>query len=125
MSEETKFKADHFKNIEELINNCKMWINDSDYDAYCRFFDMGAMEELIKELDREKEKNKELVSRWKNSIYSASDLEQKLIKEKRKNKNVANRLEYYLLDNFAIMENPNKVKEEFEKLLSMLQEGDK
>ena len=31
---EKEFKADHFKNIEELIQHCKMWINDDDYDAY-------------------------------------------------------------------------------------------
>lgn len=60
MSEEEKeFKADHFENIEELVKTCKMWVTDDDYDAYCRFFDMGAMEEILnlisnlqKELDK-------------------------------------------------------------------------
>lgn len=45
MSEE-EFKADHFKNIEELLEHCDLWIKTEDYDAYCRFFDMGAMEEI-------------------------------------------------------------------------------
>lgn len=53
-----KFKASHFDNIEELIKTCKMWIKDDDYEAYCRFFDMGAMEELIKEIQQlEKERD--------------------------------------------------------------------
>lgn len=48
MSEEEKeFKADHFENIEELVKTCKMWVTDDDYDAYCRFFDIGAMEEIL------------------------------------------------------------------------------
>lgn len=42
-----KFKADHFEDISELIETCNLWTIDDDYDAYCRFFDMGAMQELI------------------------------------------------------------------------------
>lgn len=42
-----EFKASHFSNIEELLNCCDMWIKDEDYDAYCRWFDMGAMEEIV------------------------------------------------------------------------------
>ena len=61
--EEKKFKSSHFENIDELIKTCKIWIKDDDWDAYCRFFDMGAMEELInliekqqKEIEHQKEK---------------------------------------------------------------------
>lgn len=42
-----EFKASHFDNIEELLKHCDMWIKDEDYDAYCRWFDMGAMEEIV------------------------------------------------------------------------------
>ncbi len=52
MNKDKTFKASHFENIQELINTCKMWIRDDDYDAYCRFFDMGAMEELLNELEK-------------------------------------------------------------------------
>ena len=41
-----KFKASHFDNIDDLLKHCDMWLQDDDYDAYCRFFDIGAMEEL-------------------------------------------------------------------------------
>jgi hypothetical protein len=54
-----EFKASHFNNIQELIDTCKMWIKDDDYDAYCRFFDMGAMQELIIELEKRKHKDTE------------------------------------------------------------------
>lgn len=52
MSKNKTFKASHFENIQELLDSCKMWIRDDDYDAYCRFFDMGAMEELLNELEK-------------------------------------------------------------------------
>lgn len=55
MDKDKTFKASHFENIQELLNTCKMWIRDDDYDAYCRFFDMGAMEELLNELEKYKE----------------------------------------------------------------------
>ncbi len=51
--EDKKFKASHFENIYELIKTCKMWITDDDYDAYCRFFDMGAMEELLNLIEKQ------------------------------------------------------------------------
>lgn len=42
-----EFKADHFNNIDDLIKNCELWIRDEDKDDYYRFFDFGAMQELI------------------------------------------------------------------------------
>lgn len=82
MSEEVKeFKADHFENIEELVKTCKMWVTDDDYDAYCRFFDMGALEEIlnyISNLQKENEKyKKELDKKDKVIDYLAEKLEEK------------------------------------------------
>lgn len=74
--EEKKFKASHFENIDELIKTCKMWIQDDDWDAYCRFFDMGAMEELInlikkqsKEIEELKEENKKYIVQLTDEQY--------------------------------------------------------
>ena len=73
--EEKNFKASHFENIDELIKTCEMWIQDDDWEAYCRFFDMGAMEELInliekqsKEIEELKEENENLLDALNNSI---------------------------------------------------------
>lgn len=75
MSEEEKeFKADHFENIEELVKTCKMWVTDDDYDAYCRFFDMGAMEEilnLIFNLQKELDKKDKVI----NNLYEDIEYE--------------------------------------------------
>lgn len=60
---EKTFKASHFENIQELLDTCKMWIRDDDYDAYCRFFNMGAMEELLNELEK-KDKIIDVMAEW-------------------------------------------------------------
>lgn len=56
MSEEEK-KATHFENIEDLISNCKNWIYEEDKEAFHRWFDFGAMEDLINLIEKQ---NKEL-----------------------------------------------------------------
>lgn len=80
-----EFKASHFDNINELIETCKMWIKDDDYDAYCRFFDMGAMEELIKEITRIKEESIPRAAVKKIETYCKQELafERRLKKENR------------------------------------------
>ena len=45
------FKADHFKNMEELLNTIDTWLDNENlygtlYDDFNRFFDTGAMEEM-------------------------------------------------------------------------------
>lgn len=55
-----EFKADHFKNIEELLDTIKIWLENEElygtlYDDFNRFFDTGAMEEMyyyIKDLQQ-------------------------------------------------------------------------
>lgn len=86
------------------------------------------MEEDLKVLERLKARFEEeypYCNIWGNEIQAIENLIKGYKELKDKNNNVSDRLEYYLIDNFAIMENPNKVKEEFERLLNMLQEGDK
>jgi len=58
MSEE-RFKASHFENIEDLLENIKLWIINEDIYAFHRFFDFGAMEELFKELTKYKDADKD------------------------------------------------------------------
>lgn len=91
MREERKFKASHFENIQELIASCMIWIKTDDYDAYCRFFDMGAMEELIKELNNLKEIEK-------SHKEENGKLRVELDQEKEKNK----KIEEYITDKIEI-----------------------
>lgn len=54
-----EIKTDHFKTLEDLLENCKMWINEEDCYAYWRYFEMQCMEEMYKyivELKKENEK---------------------------------------------------------------------
>lgn len=48
----TKIITDHFETLEELLETCKMWINDNDYDGFSRFFEMQCMEALIDYIDK-------------------------------------------------------------------------
>lgn len=57
-----EIKMDHFENFEELIKTCKMWIRDDDIDAYYRFFEFNCMKALVTAYEKEKEKNKKLLS---------------------------------------------------------------
>lgn len=70
--EEKKFKASHFENIDELIKTCKMWVEDDDWDAYCRFFDMGAMEELINLIEKQSKE----IEEYKILLKKQGQLEQ-------------------------------------------------
>ena len=54
-----EIKTDHFKTLEDLLENCKKWINEEDCYAYWRYFEMQCMEEMYKyivELQQENEK---------------------------------------------------------------------
>lgn len=42
-------------------------------------------------------------------------------KEKEKNKNAKDRIEYYILDNISIENNPTEVHREFEKIYKLLE----
>lgn len=59
MSEEEK-KATHFANVEDLISNCKNWIYEEDRDAFYRWFDFGAMEDLINLIEKQNKRIEEL-----------------------------------------------------------------
>lgn len=56
--EEKEIQTSHFKTIDELIQTCKMWIKDDDYDAYCRFFEFDCMKELINLIQKQQEELK-------------------------------------------------------------------
>lgn len=110
MSGERKFKASHFENIQELIASCIIWIKTDDYDAYCRFFDMGAMEELIKELNNLKEIEK---SHKEENGKLRVELEQ----EKEKNKEYEKQLDLDYVDKNYISKEKIRKKLEHQNML--------
>ena len=59
MSEEEK-KATHFANVEDLISSCKNWIYEEDRDAFYRWFDFGAMEDLINLIEKQNNRLEQL-----------------------------------------------------------------
>ena len=59
LSEEEK-KATHFANVEDLISNCNNWIYEEDRDAFYRWFDFGAMEDLINLIEKQNKRIDEL-----------------------------------------------------------------
>lgn len=67
MSEE--FKADHFINMEELLDTIKEWLINEElygtlYDDFNRFFDTGAMEEMYYYIKQLQQENKQLKNNW-------------------------------------------------------------
>ena len=71
MSEE--FKADHFKNMEELLDTIKEWLINEElygtlYDDFNRFFDTGAMEEMYYYIKQLQQKNQELNQKYLNAV---------------------------------------------------------
>ena len=68
-----EIKTDHFRTLEELLENCKMWIREEDYYAYNRYFEMQCMEEMyeyIVELQKENEKYKEVINKINKKLDS-------------------------------------------------------
>lgn len=68
MSEADKkeeIKASHFKTMEELLEHLKMWEEDEDYYAYCRFFDdecAYALAHKINKLQKELDKKDKVIN---------------------------------------------------------------
>lgn len=55
-----EIKTDHFKTLNELLETCKMWIEEEDWYAYNRFFEMQCMEEMYEYIVKLQQENKEL-----------------------------------------------------------------
>lgn len=68
-----KFKADHFKNMEELLNTIESWLSEDNiyylYDDFNRWFDSGAMEEMYYLI----RKQEEVIEKVCNYCYSEID----------------------------------------------------
>ena len=71
-------KATHFANVEDLISSCKDWIYEEDRDAFYRWFEFGAMEDLINLIER-------LQKEFETVDHECSRLEQKEIELEKEN----------------------------------------
>ena len=63
-----------------------------------------------------------LLDLYNKEKLNSLNLSEQLNKEKEKNKNVRDRIEYYLLNNMKIENNPTELQIELEKLMKMLEE---
>lgn len=89
MSEEEEKKATHFANIEDLISSCKNWIYEEDIDAFYRWFDFGAMEDLLNLIEKQnnrleqlEKENKELKANQCDHNISNECLRKSVIRDK-------------------------------------------
>ena len=67
-----EIKTDHFKTLNELLETCKIWIDEEDWYAYNRYFEMQCMKEMYKyivELQQENQKLKKQLEYLRSGEY--------------------------------------------------------
>lgn len=74
MNREEEFKSNNFNDIEDLIKTCKMWIRDEDWDALGRWFDLGALEELINYIEKQQKQIKEISKKYVDLCFEAGKI---------------------------------------------------
>lgn len=107
-----EIKTDHFRTLEDLLENCKMWIREEDYYAYNRYFEMQCMEEMyeyIVELQQENEK----LNHYKLLYQKVKDRNDKAIEYINKNKRIydVDGTKENMLDEFDILASPKSLLE--------------
>lgn len=60
MTDEEKINTDHFKTMDELLKHLKMWEEDDDYYAYCRFFCYRCAYEMAHKIEKLQKENQKL-----------------------------------------------------------------
>ena len=113
MSEE--FKADHFKNMEELLDTIKEWLINEElygtlYDDFNRFFDTGAMEEMYYYIKQLQQKNQELNQKYLNAVADYEQEKFNVEELKKQLEECKDKINWY--ENFEINKTIDKLSED-------------